>query len=173
MFHKQLDNTKTMPIDFKPIKENDFSYIASVYNYYVLNSTATFHTQQLTVEQLQQNLPNGPKYQTYLIYYNQTPCGYCYIAHWRPREAYNRSAEITLYVEPGFHDKGIGKQTLMFLEKEARKKGISNLLGVITAENTASVSLFKKAGFQKVGHLINIGEKFGRLLDVLTYQKEL
>ena len=72
-----------------------------------------------------------------------------------------------------YNGKGIGRKTLEFLEEEAIKKGIRNLLGVITVENISSVKLFNKMGYQKVSHLKNIGEKYGRLLDVLTYQKEI
>jgi len=31
----------------------------------------------------------------------------------------------------------------------------------------------EKAGFSKCAHLKNIGEKFGKILDVVMYQKEI
>lgn len=167
-------NFHLMPIALKPLQPTDMEFARSVYNYYVLNTTATFHTEPVTLAAFAAALPmNHSLYQSYLIIYGDKPCGYAYLGNWKPRQAYNRSAEVTIYIEKDFHGKGIGKQSLMFLEAEARKRKIKNLLGVITFENKASIHLFEKAGFQKVGHLKNIGEKFGRLLDVVTYQKEI
>lgn len=163
-----------MLIALKPLQPTDMEFACSVYNYYVLNTTATFHTEPVSVDAFTAVLPmNHNLYQSYLISYRGNPCGYAYLGNWKPRQAYNRSAEVTIYIDKDFHGKGIGKQCLMFIEDEAQKRGIKNLLGVITFENKASIHLFEKAGFQKVGHLKNIGEKFGRLLDVVTYQKEI
>ncbi len=161
-------------IVFRELETSDYEFIAAIYNYYVIHSTATFHLEMQTLEQITTALPkNNSVYKTWIINYHDEPCGYCYINYWKPREAYRRSAEVTLYIKPEFHGKGIGKVTLRFIEKEAQIAGISNLLGVITAENLASICLFKSMGYTEVGLLKNIGEKFGRLLDVATYQKEI
>ncbi len=159
---------------FRELEASDYEFVAAVYNYYVINSTATFHLEPQTLEQIIAAFPkNHPVYKTWVINYRGEPCGYCYLNYWKPREAYNRSAEVTLYLKPEFHRKGLGKDTLKFLEMQAQNAGISNLLGVITAENLASIRLFKLMGYSEVGLLKNIGEKFGRLLDVATYQKEI
>lgn len=161
-------------IEFQEITENDYDFILKVYNYYIENSTATFHTKKVGVNELKKTLPYRQSlYTTYIILYKNVPCGYCYINYWKPRQAYKISAEISLYIMPKFQGKGIGSETISFLEKGAKQKGIKNLLGVITEENTSSVALFSKLGYHKVSHLKNIGEKFGRLLDVVTYQKEI
>lgn len=161
-------------VKFQAITENDYTFILKVYNYFIENSTATFHTGKISVNELKQILPfRDSMYETYIILYNNQACGYCYINNWKPRPAYKISAEISLYIMPEFQGKGIGSKTLKFLEKEAKQKGIMNLLGVITAENSGSVALFSKMRYEKVSHLKNIGEKFGRLLDVVTYQKEI
>ena len=59
------------------------------------------------------------------------------------------------------------------LENIAKEQGINNLVGVITADNEASIKLFERDGYFKVGHLKNIGVKFGKALDVVSYQKEI
>lgn len=161
-------------IEFKIAGEADYENILHVYNYYIKNSTATFHLEELKLDEIKASLPtNSDLYKTFIINYNGGFCGYCYINNWKPRQAYNRSVELTLYIKPEFQGKGIGRKTLEFLEEYAKKRRIRNLLGVITLENVASIMLFKKMGYEKVGHLKNIGEKFGRLLDVVTYQKQI
>jgi len=34
-------------------------------------------------------------------------------------------------------------------------------------------SFFKKSGYTRCAHMKNIGEKFGKILDVVIYQKEI
>lgn len=161
-------------LKFKEICESEYKQILDVYNFYIQNSTATFHLHDLTLDEIKANLPKiNDIYKVYTIYFKDEFCGYCYLNNWKPRQAYNRSAEITLYLKPEFHGNGIGRKALEFLEEKAVASGLKNLLGVITLENTASIKLFEKMGYEKVGHMKNIGEKFGRLLDVVTYQKEI
>jgi phosphinothricin acetyltransferase len=59
------------------------------------------------------------------------------------------------------------------MEKTAKNLGLKNLVGVITSENAGSLKLFERCGYFKCGHLKNIGIKFGRALDVISYQKEI
>jgi phosphinothricin acetyltransferase len=39
--------------------------------------------------------------------------------------------------------------------------------------NAASIGLHRKLGFKHVGTLTNVGEKFGRLLDVVVMQRNI
>lgn len=161
-------------VDFKPLNDVDLDQALKIYNYYVENSTATFHTAKITKEELATSLSLGSeKYPSFGIYHNNNFCGFCYISKFRPKQAYDISAEVTLYLDKNYTQKGIGKQVLEFLEIEAKKRGINNLLGVITEENSASIKLFESNGYHKAALLKNIGIKFGRALDVSWYQKEL
>jgi phosphinothricin acetyltransferase len=47
------------------------------------------------------------------------------------------------------------------------------LVGTLCGENHASIRLMEKSGYSRCAHLKNIGEKFGKLLDVVVYQKEI
>jgi phosphinothricin acetyltransferase len=163
-----------MNIDFKPITKENINKALTIYNWYVLNSTATFHLEAIACEELEKMVSVGhSKYQSYLIYSNNEVCGFCYLSQFRYKEAYDKSAEITLYLDAAFAGKGIGKKTISYLENIAKETDINNLIAVITANNSASISLFEKDGYFKVGHLKNIGEKFGIALDVVSYQKEI
>lgn len=163
-----------MPAIFKPIEDKDFETIKSIYDYYILNSTATFHTEPVSIEELKGSiLVNHPLYYSYKVEYEGKVVGFFYLNAYKNRQAYKRSAEFTLYLLPEFTSKGIGQQILSFGEEQARTVGLKNLLAVICAENTASISLFKKNNYFECAHFKNIGEKFERVLDVVIYQKEL
>lgn len=161
-----------MGITFNPITKENIPEALSIYNWYVLSSTATFHLEAVALGELERMVSLGhAKYQSHLILYDGVVCGFCYLSQFRYKEAYDKSAEITLYLKKGFTGKGIGKSTLNYLENIAQKSAIENLVAVITEGNDASVALFEKEGYYKVGHLKNIGSKFGKSLDVLSYQK--
>jgi len=164
-----------MAIHFEIITSKDLDVVAEIYNYYVLNSTATFHLEKVEDKELLSTLPplGHSKYQSFLVLDNGLVSGFCYLSQFRKKEAYDASAEITLYLYPNYTGKGLGKLMLEYMEEIAKKNGIKNLVGVITSENVGSITLFEKCGYFKVGHLKNIGKKFGRWLDVVSYQKEI
>jgi len=163
-----------MSIQFQPISKKNIEEALDIYNWYVLNSVATFHLAAVPAKELERMVSLGhSKYQSFVIMWDDEICGFCYLSQFRYKEAYDKSAEITVYLEQGFTGKGIGKQTLIFLEKIAKEQQIENLVAVITEGNEASIELFKKRGYFKIGHLKNIGNKFGQSLDVLSFQKEI
>ncbi len=163
-----------MRIQFNPITKENISAALEIYNWYVLNSTATFHLKAVDTKELERMVSvDHAKYQSFLIVFENDVCGFCYLSQFRYKEAYDKSAEITLYLNQKSTGKGIGKATMIFLEAIAKEQKINNLIGVITAENEASINLFKKENYLKVGHLKNIGVKFGKALDVVSYQKEI
>jgi L-amino acid N-acyltransferase YncA len=163
-----------MDIQFKELKDFDLSEVKRVYDWYIANSTATFHTEPIRIEQLKEFIYIGhPLYKSYLVYVESEICGYCFLTNYKKRQAYDRTAEVTLYLRPESCKKGIGKIALAHLEKVAIGLGLKNLIGIITGDNTGSIALFEKSGFTKCAHFKNVGEKFNRILDVVAYQKEI
>lgn len=163
-----------MNTSFKPIKKSDLVEVTAIYNYYVENSTATFHLQAVSEQEMEQTLCLGhPIYQSFVILSDDKIAGFCYLGQFRKKEAYDISVEVTLYIKPEFTGKQIGVEVLSFMEKTAKNLGLKNLIGVITSENVGSLKLFERCGYFKCGHLKNIGIKFGRALDVISYQKEI
>ncbi len=163
-----------MAIHFKPIEERDFIKIKTLYDYYILNSTATFHTELITIQELKDSIYiDHTVYKSFGVYDHDQFIGFTYLCPYKKRQAYNRSAEITLYLDSQWAGKGIGDKVMDFMEFQAKEVGLKNILGVICLENEASIKLFKKHQYQKCAHFKNIGEKFNRILDVVIYQKEL
>jgi phosphinothricin acetyltransferase len=114
-----------------------------------------------------------PRYPSFLIKEMNVPLGYCFLTQYKKRQAYDRSAELSIYLKPGYTGKGIGSLALNYLETAARKAGIHMLIGTLCGENRASIQLMEKAGYSRCAHMKNVGEKFGKILDVVVYQKEI
>lgn len=163
-----------MEIKFKPIEEQDLPAIKEIYDWYIENSTATFHTQPIGIDELKEFLYlDHPWYNAYLIYYERELAGYCFITNYKKRQAYDRTAEVTIYLKEEYCNKGIGKVALSYLEQRAKENGLKNLMGIISGDNDGSIALFEKCGYTKCAHFKNVGEKFGKVLDVVAYQKEI
>ncbi|MBX2969405.1 MAG: N-acetyltransferase [Cyclobacteriaceae bacterium] len=163
-----------MQVSFTPLTPGEIHEIKAIYDWYIKNSTATFHTEPVTPEQLQEFIfIKHPLYKSYLIYGDDLLAGYCFLTYHKKRPAYDRTAEISIYLKPEFAGRGIGKAALRYLEDVAKEVGLKNLVGVITGDNLSSMALFEKAGFVKCAHFKNVGEKFGKVLDVVAYQKEI
>lgn len=161
-------------VEFSPVKDTDLAAILAIYNHYILNSTATFHSEKLSEKDLGEFLfISHPKYPSFLISDKGEVIGYCFLTQYKKRQAYDRSAELSIYLKPEYTGKGIGLAALSHLEAAAKKAGIHVLVGTICGENQASIRLMEKAGFSKCAHLKKIGEKFGKVLDVVMYEKEI
>ena len=147
-----------MEIEFKPIVEQDLLAIKEIYDWYIANSTATFHTEPITTDQLKEFLYlDHPWYNSYLIYYDRELAGYCFITNYKKRQAYDRTAEVTIYLKDAYCNKGIGKVALNYLEQRANENGLKNLIGIISGDNVGSITLFEICGYTKCAHFKNVG----------------
>lgn len=157
-----------------PLTQADYVIVKEIYDWYVLNSTATFHTEPISVDELAGFMYlNDPVFKSFLIQDEGKVVGYCYVTRYKNRQAYDKTAEVTLYLRHDLTGKGIGVAALSQIEDIARQSGLRTLLAIITGENKNSIRLFEKCGYDKCAHFKRVGEKFGRILDVVGYQKEL
>lgn len=163
-----------MVIHFKRIKETDLQEVKAIYDYYIEHSVYTFHIHPITIAGLKEAIfIDHPVYQSFLMTKNEEVCGFCYLTQYKKRQAYDRTAEFSIYLKPGHEKAGIGRKALQHLEEIALQAGIKVLIGVISAKNTASIALCEKMNYEKCAHFKQVGEKFGQVLDVVAYQKIL
>jgi L-amino acid N-acyltransferase YncA len=141
-------------VEFSPVTNTDLEAILAIYNGYILNSAVTFHSENLSEQDLEEFLfVSHPKYPSFLIKDNDEMIGYCFLTRFKKRQAYDRSAELSIYLKPEFTGKGIGLVALNHLEAAAKKAGIHVLVGTICGENHASIRLMEKSGYSKCAHL--------------------
>jgi L-amino acid N-acyltransferase YncA len=67
-------------VEFIPVTERDLPEIKEIYDYYIANSTATFHSEAITLEGLREFLFLGhPKYPAFLIKEDDEIAGHCFL----------------------------------------------------------------------------------------------
>jgi phosphinothricin acetyltransferase len=145
-----------------------------VYQWYVLNSTATFQISPADPVQMEGILFfENPRYRSFAIREAGVFIGYGIITRWKTREAFDNSAEITIYLAHTATGKGYGRQIVQHLEDFARSQNIHALIAQISGENTASCKLFERSGYIECSRYREVGFKFGRILDLVCYEKIL
>ena len=159
-------------IKFKEIRNEHLPEVLEIYNYYVLNTTATFHAHVLTIEEMRDLVIfDDTKYKSFVIEDDDKICGYVILTQHKKREAYDGTAEVTVYLKPDFKGKGIGSLAVKYIEDFARTKKIHVLIATICGDNFESIKLFERSGFTKCAHYKEVGHKFGRFLDLVAYHK--
>jgi len=91
----------------------------------------------------------------------------------RARGAYAWIAEVSVYVQPDLHRRGLGCALYGKLIPLMRAQGYMTLLAGITPPNPGSEGLHAAFGFQKCGVFHRAGFKFGRWFDVGYWELHL
>jgi phosphinothricin acetyltransferase len=155
-------------------REEHLAELTEIYNYYVLNTTATWHTQPMTADDMRKLVVSGgERYKTFVLTEGRCVCGYVSIREFKPRDAYIGTAEIGIYFRPEYCGRGLGDKAVQHIETYAKSAGFHVLIAAISGENTASIRLFEKNGYEKCAHYREVGIKFGKRLDAVSYQKIL
>lgn len=89
------------------------------------------------------------------------------------RKAYDSCVEVSIYLSSKAQGKGYGSEILNFCLSEARQRRIRTLLGFIFKNNSASVRLFEKSGFEPWGKFPEIAEMGDHFEDLLIFGKRI
>ncbi|MGG1550251.1 N-acetyltransferase family protein [Paenibacillus ferrarius] len=164
----------TNSLEFVDMEERHLPSVQAIYNYYVANTTISFHTQAQTLEEMRKNVINSnPRYRTYVIKRGETVIGYALFTKHKDKQAYDTTAEVTIYMDPNHIGQKIGPEVLAFLEGKALELGFHALVATVCTENERSIRMFERSGYVRCALFKEIGFKFDRWLDIASYQKIL
>jgi len=99
--------------------------------------------------------------------------GFAYGAEHRTRAGYRWAVDVSVYVDPGAHRRGVGRALYGALLPMVREQGFHMACAGITLPNPASVALHESFGFEPVGVYRAIGWKAGAWRDVGWWQLQL
>lgn len=155
--------------------EHDLSAIKNIYNYAVLNTTATYDINPRDDKYFADMLSEHTgKYLLAVYEDNGDIIGYVALSQFSRRDAYDITAELSVYVKADCQNKHIGTQLMEYALQEAQKNNrFLTVVSLITSENEHSIYLHKQFGFEFGGRIKNAGFKFDRFLGVDIYYKNL
>lgn len=155
----------------RPVAFSDCEQIASIYNYYIENTTVTFEEESISAYDIERRIRKIPPNLPWLVFVDENEIlGYAYATPWRTRSAYRFSVEISVYVKIDSHGNGIGTELYTDLMSRLNSIEIHTIIGGITLPNDASIKLHEKMGFKKIAEFEEVGFKFGQWLNVGYWQ---
>lgn len=155
--------------------EQDIPAISDIYNYFVVNSTATFATAAESVDERREWFANHAANNLPVLVAEQDGqvIGWASLSFYHQRCAYRQTVEISFYIHHQYLGRGIGKVLTEELLRLARQHDYHCVVSLVCSENKASIALLNKFDFEVAGVLKEVGRKFDRWLDVTLLQKLL
>jgi phosphinothricin acetyltransferase len=160
-----------MPCTIRLAGSGDLAAINDIYNYYVRHSTCTYQEAPERIEGRRAWFEgHGPAHPITVAELDGQVVGWGALSPFHARSAYRLTVENSVYVDHARHRLGIGGHLLADLIGRARDIGHRTIIAGIDSTQTASRALHVKHGFVQVGHLKDVGYKFGQWLDVVYMQ---
>jgi phosphinothricin acetyltransferase len=91
----------------------------------------------------------------------------------RPREGFDRTREVALYLAETARGRGVGTALYSELLTQLAAAGNRMVFATVALPNDASVLLHRRLGFQQVGLLPDIAEKFGKTWSTAYFTRRL
>ena len=158
-------------MNIRTVNPEDAAQIAEIYNYYIENTHQTFETEALSADEMRARIAEIAGDYPYLVAEEDgTIYGYAHAAQFKMRQAYEFSAEVSIYVKANSKQRGIGSMIYEKLFEELKETDIHALIAGISLPNDGSVRFHEKLGFTKVAHFKEVGYKLGRWVDVGYWQ---
>jgi phosphinothricin acetyltransferase len=158
-------------VSIRAAKSDDLHVINEIYNYYVLHTTCTYQEDPEPMDGRREWLArHGKSHPVTVAEQNGRIVGWGSLSPFHSRCAYRNTVENSVYVEHGFHRRGIGSMILKDLIDRGKAIGHRAIIALIDADQSGSIAMHERLGFQHVGRLKQVGFKFGRWLDVVYMQ---
>ena len=156
---------------------DDLPAIAAIYTHYTLRTTTTFNIEVRTPREwrdlFETDIVAGP-YTLLVAVDGDAVVGFVETQRFRPKPAYARSIEISIYISPDAVSRGIGSALFSELFTRLEKDGrFHRAFSIIALPNGSSIALHERFGFVHRGTLTEAGYKFGQYLDVAYYERAL
>jgi L-amino acid N-acyltransferase len=162
-------------------REDDLAQIAAIWNHEVLCTDATTDTEPRDpIAQREWFACHTERYPVVVAAltsadaeHDDQVVAYGSLSPYRPKPAFARTAEDSVYVARDHRGRGLGRLILVELIRRAQMLEYHSIVARITARNAASLRLHARHGFREVGVERESAFKLGRWHDVTIMQRRL
>jgi phosphinothricin acetyltransferase len=150
---------------------SDLDAINAIYNHYVLSSTCTFQIAPESPESRAAWFANrSPTHPVIVAEAAGEIIAWGSLSPFHKREAFAATAENSIYVHHLHLRRGLGSLLLNALILRARSANLLSIVAAISSDQPGSIALHQSHGFSESGRLLEVGQKFGKTLDIVYLQ---
>ncbi|MFC6905149.1 arsinothricin resistance N-acetyltransferase ArsN1 family B [Halalkalicoccus tibetensis] len=162
-----------MSLTLRPATADDAAAIRRIYAPFVEDSIVSFETHPPTATEVGTRIAKKTERYPWLVCESEEVVGYAYAGAHRDRDAYRWSVDVSVYVDPDHHRRGIARALYAALFELLEEQGFFNAYAGIALPNDASTTFHESTGFEPVGTYHDVGHKDGEWHDVRWYQRAL
>lgn len=162
-------------VHVRPATPKDLGAITAIYNEAVLNTTASWDEEPVTVENRRAWLHDhtSGRNAAFVAEDGGEVVGFAGYGRFRLKSGYDDTVEHSVYLRADARGRGTGTALMQAIVDTARARGFHALIGGLSADNEASLKLHENFGFVEVARMPQVGRKFGNWLDLVYVQLTL
>jgi L-amino acid N-acyltransferase len=154
----------------------DLPAMLAIYNDVIRTSTAIYREEPATLAE-RQAWNETRKTHGYPLLVARTDgapvAGFATFGDFRAWPGYRFTVEHSVHVADGRRGRGIGSALMRVLIDRGAALGKHVMVAGIDADNDGSIRMHERLGFERTGHLKQVGWKFERWLDLVFMQRLL
>ena len=158
---------------------DDAERLLEIYSYYVEKTAISFEYDVPDTEEFRSRITGTLEKYPYLVLEDEGIIkGYAYAGVFKDRAAYDRSCEMTIYLDRNAKGSGLGRKLYTELEEALKAQGILNLYACIGVPEEPdeyldfnSEQFHAHLGYTTVGTFHKCGYKFGRWYNMIWMEK--
>jgi L-amino acid N-acyltransferase YncA len=160
-------------MDIRDAEVSDLPGLLAIYNDVIATSTAIYSYVPATLEERtawwRARIDSG--YPVLVAVDPSGVLGFSTFGDFRTWPGYRFTVEHSVHVRADTRGRGVGKELVkaLFPRAEALNKHV--MIAGVDAANEASIRFHERLGFEKSGHLREVGHKFDRWLDLVFLQR--
>ena len=159
-------------VTIRTARAEDAADIQAIYAPFVQETSVSFETVPPSVETIAARISSNLARHGYFVAQSDAGIlGFAYASPYRPRPAYDRTAEVSVYLAPQAQGRGLAQALYRALFAHLAARGFHTAVAIVTLPNPQSAQLHERCGFAHVGSLQDVGRKFGQWHGTAIYQR--
>lgn len=160
-------------MEIRAAGEADLPGLLAIYNDVIATSTAVYSYIPTTLEERTTwwRARVGMGYPVLVAADDSGVLGFSTFGDFRTWPGYRFSVEHSVHVRADTRGRGVGKELVQALFPLAEALNKHVMIAGVDAANEASIRFHERLGFERAGHLREVGHKFDRWLDLVFLQR--
>ena len=153
----------------------DVAAIGEIWNGYIRDTSVTFNSVEKSEQMLAQDIAQKQRegHAVFVAEQDGRISGFALYGWFRSGPGYADTVEHTVMLDRDEAGNGLGRALMQALEEHARAAGKHVMIAAVSGENEVAISFHLAVGYNEVGRLPDVGQKFQRRMDLILLQKIL